>query len=129
MELTREFLNAYCDTDWVRAIVGRVVDMIKTNIFKNYKTQKKIVWDIGVERATNTYYYELLRRQQSEGSRELLSEESRELSWKFALEMIVAELKKIFVDTSVFYQNKEIFDIHDKMTIHRLIIVDWELKE
>ena len=125
MELTREFLNAYCDTDWVRAIVGRVVDMIKTNIFKNYKTQKKIVWDIGVEQYTKNYCYELLRNQQGEES----SEESRELSWKFALEMIVAELKKIFVDSSVFYQNKEIFDIHDKMTIHRLIIVDWELKE
>ena len=124
MELTREFLNADCDTDWVIRIVGRVVDMInmiKTNIFKNYKTQKKIVWDIGVEQDTKNYYYELLRNQQSE--------ESRELSWKFALEMIVAELKKIFVDSSVFYQNKEIFDIHDKMTIHRLIIVDWELKE
>lgn len=121
MELTREFLNSCCDTDWVMTIVGRVVDMIKTNIFKNYKTQKKIVWDIGVEQDTKNYCYELLRKQQSE--------ESRELSWKFALEMIVAELKKIFVDSSVFYQNKEIFDIHDKMTIHRLIIVDWELKE
>lgn len=129
MELTREFLNVNCDTDWVIAIVPRVVNAIKMNILKTYKTQKKIVWDIGVERDTNTYYYELLRRQQSEGSRELLSEESRELSWKFALEMVVAELKKIFVDSIVFYQNKEIFDIHDKMTIHRLIIVDWELKE
>ena len=121
MELTREFLNANCDTDWVIAIVPHVVNAIKTNIFKNYKTQKKIVWDIGVEQDTQTYYYKLLRNQQSE--------ESRELSFKFALEMIVAELKKIFVDSIVFYQNKEIFDIHDKMTIHRLIIVDWELKE
>ena len=125
MELTREFLNANCDTDWVIRIVGRVVDMIKTNFFKNCKTQKKIVWDIGVEQYTKNYCYELLRNQQGEES----SEESRELSWKFALEMVVAELKKIFVDSIVFYQNKEIFDIHDKMTIHNLIIVDWELKE
>ena len=125
MELTREFLNADCDTDWVICIVKRVVDMIKTNFFKNYKTQKKIVWDIGVEQDTKIYCYGLLRNQQGEES----SEESRELSWKFALEMVVAELKKIFVDSIVFYQNKEIFDIHDKMTIHRLIIVDWELKE
>ncbi len=121
MELTREFLNADCDTYWVIRIVGRVVDMIKTNIFKNYKTQKKIVWDIGVEQDTKNNCYETLDMQQNE--------ELRELSWKFALEMVVAELKKIFVDSSVFYQNKEIFDIHDKMTIHRLIIVDWELKE
>ena len=99
MELTREFLNSCCDTDWVIRIVGRVVDMIKTNIFKNYKTQKKIVWDIGVEQDTNTYYYELLRRQQSE--------EPRELSWKFALEMVVAELKKYLLIPAYFIKIKK----------------------
>ena len=128
MELTREFLNADCDTDWVRAIVPRIVNTIKMNILNTYKTQQKIVWDIGVERDTINYCNELLQRL-NYGRRQPQTNDYKELSWKFALEMIVAELKKIFVDSSVFYQNKEIFDIHDKMTIHRLIIVDWELKE
>jgi len=127
MELTREFLNADCDTDWVRAIVPRVVNAIKMNILNTYKTQKKIVWNIGVERSTQDYCNELLQRLNY--GRQRQTNDYKELSFKFALEMIVAELKKIFVDSSVFYQNKEIFDIHDKMTIHRLIIVDWELKE
>ena len=128
MELTREFLNADCDTDWVRAIVPRIVNTIKMNILNTYKTQQKIVWDIGVERDTINYCNELLQRL-NYGRRQPQTNDYKELSWKFALEMIVAELKIIFVDSSVFYQNKEIFDIHDKMTIHRLIIVDWELKE
>jgi len=127
MELTREFLNADCDTDWVRAIVPRVVNAIKMNILNTYKTQKKIVWNIGVERSTQDYCNELLQRLNY--GRQRQTNDYKELSFKFALEMSVAELKKIFVDSSVFYQNKEIFDIHDKMTIHRLIIVDWELKE
>ena len=128
MELTREFLNADCDTDWVRAIVPRIVNTIKMNILNTYKTQQKIVWDIGVERDTINYCNELLQRL-NYGRRQPQTNDYKELSFKFALEMVVAELKKIFVDSSVFYQNKEIFDIHDKMTIHRLIIVDWELKE
>ena len=41
------------------------------------------------------------------------------------MESIVRELKKVFVDSKIYYENKEIPDIHDKITIHRLIRVDW----
>jgi len=74
-------LNSDCDTDWVIRAVGRVVGVIQEYVFKTYKTQKKIVWDIGNERYTKDYWYQLLLTKQNE--------ELRELSWKFALEMII----------------------------------------
>ena len=49
---------------------------------------------------------------------------TNELTWKFALETIVKELKKIFIDANIYYENKEIFDIHDNITIHRLIKIE-----
>ena len=48
-----------------------------------------------------------------------------DLTWKYAMEIIVRELKKIFIDSNIYYENKEITDIHDNITIHRLIRVDW----
>ena len=53
------------------------------------------------------------------------SEYDIELSWKIAMDMIVRELKKVFIDSNIYYNNKEILDISDEINIHRLIIVDW----
>lgn len=76
---------------------------------------KKIVYDL-----TSENDFRSLRQ-----TREFVQNKDNELTWKFALEMIVKELKKTFVDSNIYYQNKEIFDIHNNVTIHRLIIVDW----
>ena len=48
-----------------------------------------------------------------------------ELSWKFALEMIVTELKKVFIDSNIYYENKEVKDVYDNVAVHRLIIIEW----
>ena len=39
--------------------------------------------------------------------------------------MIIKNLKKLFTDSNIYYQNKEVFDVNDNVTIHHLIIVDW----
>lgn len=96
-------------------LIGNPNTSVPVNLKEEPEVTKKIVYDLTSERDFR------------EGLQSSLCDETNdyELSWKFALEMIVKELKKVFTDSNIYYQNKEIFDIHDNVTIHRLIIVDW----
>ena len=43
------------------------------------------------------------------------------------MEIIVSELKKVFIDSNIYYENKEVKDVYDNTAVHRLIIVEWGL--
>ncbi len=90
-------------------------NMPPVTLKEELEVTKKIVYDL-----TSENDFRSLRQ-----THEFVQNNDNELTWKFALEMIVKELKKVFIDSNIYYQNKEIFDIHDNVTIHRLIIVDW----
>lgn len=121
MEYTRERFNSNCDIQFIKSIYKMLIEnkRIESFIFdkigmggystKSFQKVNKIVYDLDDCRS--------LRQQWSYHNQ-------NELTWKFALEMIVKELKKIFVDANIYYENKEIFDIHDNITIHRLIKVE-----
>ena len=122
MEYTREMFNSNCDIQFIKSIYQRlienkyIVDFIfdKMGLWANYpKTYKKvdkIICDLTTEK--------LWKNNQPH------KQFDNELTWKFALEVIVKELKKIFVDANIYYENKEIFDIHDNSNIHRLIKIE-----
>lgn len=122
MEYTREMFNSNCDIQFIKGIYQklienkRILDFIfdKIGLGANYPQsfQKvdKIVYDLTTEK--------LWKNKQPH------KQFDNELTWKFALETIVKELKKIFVDANIYYENKEIFDIHDNSTIHRLIKIE-----
>ena len=114
IEYSREMLSSNCDLDFISIIVNRVLSHnVLTNMaLKNFKNSKKTVFDITTDEHCRSIRQERLYHNQNE------------LTWKFALEMIVKELKKIFVDANIYYENKEIFDIHDNSTIHRLIKIE-----
>ena len=114
IEYTREMLTSNCDLDFISVLVKNVLrgDVLANMGLKNLKNSEKTVFDITTDNHCKSIRQERLYHNQNE------------LSWKFALETIVKELKKIFVDANIYYKNKEIFDIHDKITIHRLIIIE-----
>ena len=123
IEYSRDLLNSKCDIDCIRSvnesyimneIISRILQSAAytaANKLDEFAGTKKMVYDITSERNT---------RQKLPNIRFDV-----ELSWKFATDTIVNDLKKTFVDSNVYSENKEIYDIHDKVTIHRLIIVDW----
>ena len=113
IEYTSEMLKSNCDLDFIGFIVQNVLrgDVLANTALKNFKNSNKTVFDITTDNHCRDirqgWYYN-----------------QNELTWKFALETIVKELKKIFIDANIYYENKEIFDIHDKITIHRLIMIE-----
>ena len=124
VEYTRELLNSNCHIGWVRAVVKRAVDLIESRVWdvvgnvgkRDVDKRTKIIYDLTADRSVScpTLYIQMLD-----------DKYDVELSWKLAMDMIVRELKKVFIDSNIHYNNKEILDIYDKITMHRLITVDW----
>ena len=48
-----------------------------------------------------------------------------ENSYKEVICQTIKGLKKIFTDLNIYNETKETNDIHDNITVHHLIIVDW----
>ena len=118
-EYTRELLNTNCDLDFIKIVVERthVLVHIENKVIENNKIgKKKLIYDITTERDVNCSLFNIYKRNEKY---------DYELSWKFALELIVKQLKKKFIDSNIYYENREILDIYDNISIHRLIIVEW----
>ncbi len=126
VEYTRELLNSNCHIGWVRTVVKRAVDLIESRVWdvvgnvnvgkRGVDKRTKIIYDLTADRdMSSTIIYAHM----------VDDKYDVELSWKLATDMIVRELKKVFIDSNIHYNNKEILDIYDKITMHRLITVDW----
>ena len=125
VEYTRELLNSNCHIDWVRAVVKRAVGLIESRVLdivgngndvrNDVDKRTKIIYDLTADRDMSSTIY----------AHKFNDKYDVELSWKLAMDMIVRELKKVFIDSNIHYNNKEILDIYDKITMHRLITVDW----
>lgn len=48
-----------------------------------------------------------------------------ESSYQEVICQTIKGLKKIFIDLNIYNETKETNDIHDNITVHNLIIVDW----
>ena len=48
-----------------------------------------------------------------------------ESSYQEVISQTIKGLKKIFTDLNIYNETKETNDIHDNITIHHLIIIDW----
>jgi len=121
IEYSRDLLNSKCDIDFIR-IVFRCSNEIISRILKSaaltaenrldeFAGTKKMVYDISCLHKWGTNIPD--------------PRFDVELTWKFVMDMIVKKLKKKFHDSNVYSENKEIYDVYDKVTIHRFIIVDW----
>ena len=120
VEYTRELLNSNCHIGWIITLVSRAITLIESRILKDYATIKgktKIIYNLTTERDIRYISIEIMKNNKKKYD--------IELSWKIAMDMIVRELKKVFIDSNIYYNNKEILDISDEINIHRLIIVDW----
>jgi phosphopantetheine adenylyltransferase len=116
IEYTRELLNSNCDLDFINCIVERAVKIIAKKVLENNKEgKKKLLYDLTTESDFRGIFKNLRLKYQFD----------YELSWKFALEIIVTEFKKVFTDSNIYYENKEVKDVYDNISVHRLIIIDW----
>ena len=123
IEYTREMFNSNCDIQFIR--------MNYKMLIENHRIESFIFDKMGIGanypmsyKKVNKFVYDLTTKQMGWRSEQPHRQFDNELTWKFSLEVIVKELKKIFVDANIYYENKEIFDIHDNITIHRLIIIE-----
>ena len=119
IEYTRELLNSNCDLNFINCIVNCAHGshkLIANKVLQNNREgKKKLLYDITTENDFRSIFQNLRLQKRFD----------YELSWKFALEMIVSELKKVFIDSNIYYENKEVKDVYDNISIHRLIIIDW----
>lgn len=119
-EYTRELLNSNCDLDFIKSVVERAHGthkLIMNKVLQNNKEGKKrLIYDLTTERDMRSIFQ----------NARLNEKYDYELSWKFALELIVKQLKKIFIDSNIYYENREILDIYNNISVHRLIIIEWE---
>lgn len=117
-EYSRDLLNSNSDFNFIGSVLHnikeiklRIINSLGTTGTSELNKTNKMVYDFTTE----------INARSKHPNKRL----DVELSWKYAMDMIVKELKKTFVDSNVYSANKEIYDISDKVTIHRLIIVDW----
>jgi hypothetical protein len=121
IEYSRDLLNSNCDIGFIVYITKRCSDLIISRILTAlanestdgwlYRNIKELVYDITTEQNTRQVFPNIRF--------------DVELSWKYAMDMIIKDLKKTFIDSKVYSENKEISDVYDKVTIHRLIVVNW----
>lgn len=120
-EYSRDLLNSNSDFNFIGSVLHNIKE-IKLIIINSLgatgssesselKKTKKMVYDFTTERNARGKHPD--------------KRFDVELSWKYAMDMIVKELKNTFPDSKVYSAKKEIYDISDKVTNHRLIIVDW----
>ena len=121
MEYTKELLNSNCDIKFINHIYYSV-GVITQNVFKNihgkegngfYK--KKIVFDYTVENE-----YRNIKPNEE-------YEYNVEKSWFHALESVVKQLKRRFVDIDVHYEIKNVISEKEIGYIRKTyaVIVDW----
>jgi hypothetical protein len=120
-EYSRDLLNSNCDFGFIGVVPKQCSDEIRSRILTALANESTDAW---IYRNTKEIIYDII----NDRNRRQIFPNIRfdvELSWKYAMDMIVKDLKKTFIDSNVYHKNKEIYDIHDKVTIHRFIIVDW----
>lgn len=118
MEYTKELLNSNCDIKFINHIYYSV-GMITQNVFKNMEGKEgrgfyknKIVFDYTAEKE-----YRYIKPNEE-------YEYNVELSWLYALESVVKQLKCRFIDIDVHYEIKNV--IHEEGTRKTYaIVVDW----
>ena len=121
-EYSRELLNSKCDFGFIGVFPKKCSDEIISRILRSAQLSAENCLDEFVGTKKIIYDFSGLHKCNK------IIPDSRfdvELSWKFAIDMIVKDLKKTFPDSIINSSIQEIDHIPDKVTIHRLIIVDW----
>ena len=50
-----------------------------------------------------------------------------EKSYEEVIKQTISNLKKKFIDATIYSENKEIRDVQDQITIHQVIVINWEV--
>ena len=142
IEYTRELINSKCDLNSLNVIVEHNYKKIISKVFNKINENKQLCNEV------TSYNDNILKnprlsrlignpntsfpvnlKEEPEVTKKIVYDlevlHYNELPWKFILEMIIKNLKKLFTDSNIYYQNKEVFDVHDNVTTHLLIIIDW----
>ena len=142
IEYTRELINSKCDLNSINVIVEHNYKKIISKVFNKINENKQLCNEV------TSYNDNILKnprlsrlignpntsfpvnlKEEPEVTKKIVYDlevlHYNELPCKFILEMIIKNLKKLFTDSNIYYQNKEVFDVHDNVTTHLLIIIDW----
>lgn len=130
IEYSRKLLNSNCDLNFIKNIVHIIMQnkFIETSVLntiesnnnlKNNNKQSQITYDITNNHTIRQYCINYCINETIFGYYDY------DLSWNFALEIIVKNLKNIFVDSTIYFKNEELNDTNE--SVRRLIIVDWSI--
>ena len=116
VEYTREILNSKCDLTMFKKSIDKIVNEI-INAISNKRVSnnfiindKRLIYEIKPITIWNHNYQ--------------LNDNNNELSTEIIRQVII-ELKKNFTDSNIYNKIKTIEDIYDNITIHNVIVVDW----
>lgn len=123
MEYSRELLNSNCDISFIKNIVhiimeSKIIERLVLNKIElnlnesNTKKVCNIKYDITSN--YNIIHYCI--------NKKLYDYYDYDLSWKFALEILVKNLKNIFIDSNIYIRDNQINE-----SIQRIIIIDWSI--
>lgn len=123
MEYSRELLNSNCDISFIKNIVhiimeSKIIERLVLNKFELNlnESNKKKVYNIKYDITSN---YNII---QYCINKKLYDYYDYDLSWNFALEILVKNLKNIFIDSNIYIKDNKINE-----SIQRIIIVDWSI--
>ena len=123
MEYSRELLNSNCDISFIKNIVhiimeSKIIERLVLNKFELNlnESNKKKVYNIKYDITSN---YNII---QYCINKKLYDYYDYDLSWNFALEILVKNLKNIFIDSNIYIKDNKINE-----SIQRIIIIEWSI--
>lgn len=109
MEISNEILNTGCNVKYIYNESNKLFDKIKNEIFGCYQSQKKLIFN--VTEFSNLYLLE--------------NEDNPEQAINHMINVTIIMLRKVFVDSKIYYQERNITNLYGHNQMYKCIVIDW----
>lgn len=112
MEITKEILNSGCSTQFIYQESYRLFEKIKNEVLgASILNIQKIIFNVTDYCRSNLY--------------QLNDIENEEQTLNYTINVTITMLRKIYIDSNIYYQEKTITNLYDNNELCKCIVVDW----
>lgn len=112
MEITKEILNSGCSTQFIYQESNRLFEKIKNEVLgASILNIRKIILNVSDYCRSNLY--------------RLNDIENEEQTLNYTINVTITMLRKIYIDSNIYYEEKTITNLYDNNELCKCIVVDW----
>ncbi len=112
MEITKEILNSGCSAQFIYQESNRLFEKIKNEVLgASTLNIRKIILNVSDYCRSNLY--------------RLNDIENEEQTLNYTINVTITMLRKIYIDSNIYYEEKTITNLYDNNELCKCIVVDW----